>query len=412
MPGEIRIDPAFVERHVMILARHGSDGGTGVRRLVYSPEWVAAQDQVAAWCAEAGLAVHRDAVGNVWGRLEGTEGGKAIVTGSHIDSQNPGGRYDGALGVIAAILAVRTLREQFGRPKRTLEVLSLCEEEASRFPGTSFWGSRAITGRIGPEDPDRIVGYGGETIAQAMREVGLDPARIPEARRDDIETFIELHIEQGPILEQAGLPVGIVTGLPGIRHYVVRVDGRSDHAGAMPMDLRHDPMAGAAEMISGVINTARSMGRPAVTTVGRVLVEPNFPAIVPDRVTFTIDARHPDPATRAVLNATHEALVTRAAADRGLQAVWDVSFDLEPCPSDAELVRTLEEAAREQGIPAQAMPSGAVHDTQRMADLARVAMVFVQSQGGRSHTPAEYTTPEDAAAGIRVLAAGLHHLAY
>ncbi|HET9015283.1 MAG TPA: hydantoinase/carbamoylase family amidase, partial [Thermomicrobiaceae bacterium] len=280
------------------------------------------------------------------------------------------------------------------------------------FPAASFWGSRAITGRIAPEDPERIVGYGGETIGQAMRAVGLDPARIAEARRRDIQSFIELHIEQGPILEQAGLPVGIVTGLPGIRHSVVRVDGRSDHAGAMPMDLRRDPMAGVAEMISGVIGTARGMGRPAVTTVGRVLVEPNFPAIVPERVTFTVDARHPDASTRAALNAAHEATITRVAAERGLQAVWDVSLDMEPCPSSPALVRALEEAAREQGIPAQAMPSGAVHDTQRMAEIARVAMVFVQSRAGRSHTPAEYTSPEDAAAGIRVLAAGLRRLAY
>lgn len=405
------IDPAEVERYVLELAQHGGDG-TGVRRLVYSPEWVAAQDLVARWCEEAGMEVRRDAVGNVWGRLEGTEGGPSIATGSHIDSQNPGGRYDGALGVIAGILAVRAVRERYGRPRRTIEVVSLCEEESSRFPSAAFWGSRAITGRSTPEDAENMRGYGGETMAEAMRAVGLDPARIPEARRNDIETWIELHVEQGPILEQAGLPVGIVNGLPSIRHYVVRVDGRSDHAGAMPMDLRRDPMAGAAEMISGVIGTALQMGRPAVTTVGRMLVEPNFPAIVPERVTFTIDARHADPAQRDRLYAAHEALLREVAERRGLNVSWEITADLPPCPADPDLVRLLEEVAAEQGIPTMTMPSGAVHDTQRMAEIAKVAMIFVQSKDGRSHTPAEYTAPEHAAAGIQVLAAALHRLAY
>lgn len=409
---EIRIDPSLVENYVMSLARYGSDGGTGVRRLVYSPEWVAAQNRVAAWCEEAGLAVHRDAVGNVWGRLEGREGGPSIVSGSHIDSQNPGGRYDGALGVIAAVVAIRALKEQFGQPRRTLEVVSFCEEESSRFPATGFWGSRAITGHIAPDDPDQIVGYDGETIAQAMREVGLDPARIPEARRSDIDTFIEYHIEQGPILEQAGLPVGVVSALPGIRHYVAHLQGRSDHAGAMPMDLRRDPMAGAAEIISGVINTALSMGRPAVTTVGRMVVEPNYPAIVPERVTFTIDARHPDPAERDRLYGAHESLIRGIAKRRDLEVGWEITTDLPPCPSDPGVVAVLEESAREQGVPFMTMTSGAVHDTQRMAELAKVAMVFVQSKAGRSHTPAEFTAIEHAAAGIRVLAGGLHRLAY
>ena len=157
MSGPVRIDPGAVERQIMELARYGAHSGTGVWRTVYSPEWVAAQDQIAAWCEEAGLTVRRDAVGNVWGRLAGRAGGKSIVTGSHIDSQRPGGRYDGALGVIAGIMAVRALRERWGQPERTLEVVSLCGEEGSRFPGAEFWGSRAITGRIGPDDPEQIL---------------------------------------------------------------------------------------------------------------------------------------------------------------------------------------------------------------------------------------------------------------
>jgi allantoate deiminase len=401
-----------VERRIMELAEYGAHSGTGVWRTVYSPEWVAAQDRVAAWCEEAGLAVRRDAVGNVWGRLAGRAGGKSIVSGSHIDSQRPGGRYDGALGVIAAILAVRALRERWGQPERTLEVVSLCEEEGSRFPGAEFWGSRAITGRIGPDDPERIRGYEGETIAEAMRAVGLDPARTAEARRDDIDAFVELHIEQGPILEERGLPVGIVTGFPGRRHYQVEVVGRSDHAGAMPMDLRRDPMAGAALMISGAIERGAALGRPAVTTVGRVIVEPNGPAIVPERVTFTIDARHPDPETLAHLCAGHEESLSRIARERNLEVNYRIVSQHPPSPSDPALLDLFERAAGEVGVPAMRLPSGALHDSQRMASIARVVMLFVQSKGGRSHTPAEFTAPEHMAAGVEVLAAGLHALAY
>ena len=178
---QIDVDAGLVERLLFELARNGAYGETGVWRTAYSPEWVDAQDQIAAWFAEAGLDVRRDAVGSVWGRLAGSERGSVIATGSHIDSQTPGGRYDGALGVVAGLVALRTLREQFGQPRRTLEAVSLCEEEASRFHATNFWGSRAIIGAISSEEPDLIRDRDGTSIGEAMRSVGLDPQRIPEA---------------------------------------------------------------------------------------------------------------------------------------------------------------------------------------------------------------------------------------
>jgi allantoate deiminase len=408
----VEIDSALVEHYIMSLATFGASGETGVSRTAYSPEWVAATDEYAVWCEEAGLAVRRDAVGNVWAHLAGREGGKTIVSGSHIDSQTPGGRYDGALGTVAALVALRALNEQFGPPRRTLEAVALCEEESSRFPTATFWGSRAVTGRIAPNDPERVRAFGGETIAEAMREVGLDPARIPEARRGDIDVFIELHIEQGPILEQAGLPVAVVSGITGIRHYLVELAGMQNHAGAFPMDLRRDPMAGFAEIASGVVNTAHRLGRPAVTTVGRVIVEPNFTAAVPRKVTFTIDARHPEPAACERLYAAHEAMLREVADRRGLDLDWHVMLDHAASPCDWEIVRLLEEAARAQGVPALTMASGAGHDTQQMAAIARTGMIFVRSKDGRSHTPEEFSSIADIVAGIRVLAAGLHALAY
>jgi allantoate deiminase len=173
----IAIDPELVERYVMELAAFGAVGETGVSRPVYGPAWVAAADQYATWCGDAGLETRHDAVGNVWGVLTGSDGGGSIVSGSHLDSQTPGGRYDGALGALSGLIAIGALRERYGTPRRTLEAVALCEEEGSRFPSASWWGSRAITGRIEPGDWDRVRGYEDENIGDAMRQIGLDPER-------------------------------------------------------------------------------------------------------------------------------------------------------------------------------------------------------------------------------------------
>jgi len=406
------IDPTDVEREIMELGAIGAHSGTGVWRTVYTPEWVAANDLVAEWAREAGLLVARDAVGNVWMKLVGREPGKSIVSGSHIDTQKPGGRYDGALGVLAALTALRVLKRRFGQPKRALEALSLCEEEGSRFPTAGFWGSRAITGRVVPADADEVRGFDGEIIAEAMRDVGLDPARIRKAKRDDIAAFIELHIEQGPVLEHAGLPVAVVDAITGIRHTEVTLTGVQNHAGAFPMDLRADPMAGFAEIASGLIDTAHRMGRPAVTTIGRCMLDPNAPAVIPRSVIFTIDARHPDPQKRQAMYRIHDEFMREVVARRGLSLSTQVLFDHEPCLSDPTLVAMLKEAAAAQGVLSMVMASGAGHDTQQMGSIAPVAMIFVRSKDGRSHTPEEFSSIEDIVEGIRVLTAALHKLAY
>ena len=409
----IHIDPALVERMILDMAEHGSDGGTGVSRTVYSTEWIAATDLYARWCAAAGLTVRKDSVGNIWGRLDGsTPQAKAVVSGSHIDTQTPGGRYDGTLGALAGLIAVKALRDKFGTPRRPLECVALCEEEGSRFPTANFWGSRAITGRIAPNDPEATIGYSGETMASAMREAGLNPDRIAEAKRDDIGAFVELHIEQGPILEHADLPVAVVTGITGIRHYQVDLKGEQNHAGAFPMDLRRDPMAGFAEIASGVIDTAHRWGRPAVTTIGRMSVTPNGAAVIPESIRFSLDARHPDPQQCAALHQSHEHLMREVAARRHLEIDWTISLDHPAWPSDPLLVETLKAAAKEQGVPIMTMASGAGHDAQQMARIAPMAMIFVRSKDGRSHTPEEFSSIPDIVAGIQVLAAGLYRIAY
>ncbi len=409
----ITFDPSVVWSRVESLARHGKVGETGVARPVYSSEWRAAVDEVAAWCESLGLDVRIDAVGNVWGVLKGTDQNQpSIVTGSHIDSQLPGGRFDGILGIIGGVFALGALRERYGRPRQTLEVVALCEEESSRFPNTGFWGSRAITGLMQESDLASVVSFAGKPIGEVMDAAGFDPSRFGDAVRNDIGAFVEYHIEQGPLLEAEGIPIGVVSAITGIRHYAVSVNGTSNHAGAFPMDLRRDPMAGAAEMISNVIGRAASWGRPAVSTVGRISAEPNYPAIVPERVDFMIDARHPDPELRLALYAEHEAALHAIAERRELGVVVENVMEHRPFICDPALVATFEQAARAVGAPFQTMTSGAVHDTQQMGKIAPGVMLFVRSKDGRSHTPAEYTSPEDAALGISVLAEGLRAIAY
>ena len=198
----ISFDPAVVWSRIESLARHGKHGETGVARPVYSPEWRAAVDEVVEWCESVGLDARIDEVGNVWGVLPGTDRSlKSIVTGSHIDSQLPGGRFDGILGVIGGVFALGALKERYGSPVQTLEVLAFCEEESSRFPNTGFWGSRAITGLMREDDMTSVVSFAGEPIGEVMAAAGFDPSRFRDAIRDDIESFVELHIEQGPLLE-------------------------------------------------------------------------------------------------------------------------------------------------------------------------------------------------------------------
>src|SRR5438876_11042961 len=236
------MDPAFLERRRGELYVIGAEPDGGAYRPLYGPAWATAVERVERWLKDAGLRTRRDAVGNLWGRAEGTDGGKSIVTGSHIDTVRHGGRLDGALGIVAGLTAVESLLKTNGKPRRTLEVVAICEEEGSRF-STNFWGSRAITGAIDTVEPE---------IAAAMRERGVDPAKVAAAARDDIDTFVELHIEQGGVLDSSRQPLAIVTAIVGTAHLEMTVTGRPDHAGTTPMELRQDALAGAAAMIQAV----------------------------------------------------------------------------------------------------------------------------------------------------------------
>jgi allantoate deiminase len=398
-----------MQRLVETLGAIGEQPGGGIVRPVYGPAWVSTQRRLAQWVEEAGLSARQDAVGNLFGRIEG-DSARTVLTGSHFDTVKLGGRYDGALGVLSALAALRALRA-LGRPRKSLEMVALCEEEGSRFHA-NFWGTRGILGLIEPselqtlEDDDRV------PIGEAMRSVGLPPENYANAARTDLDAFVELHIEQGRILYDEGRPLGVVSTITGLYRFLTTVQGRTDHAGTTPMDLRIDAFQAAAEMSLAMTAIVVRAGRPAVLTTGYWAVQPGAWNIVPGVVRFGVDLRHPDEAIKQRLAAEVRAAASQIAERRGVAVTFEVVGDVPPCEMHAEIRSAIEAAAAELGVPVIPLVSGAGHDSQVMATRVPTAMLFVPSRDGRSHSAAEFTTPEDAARGATVLAHTLRRLAY
>ena len=407
----VMIDAATMGRYVTELGSRGEQPGGGLLRPQYSEAWVQARDLLADWMHDAGLEVRHDSVGNLFGRLVGRDDRRTILTGSHIDTVRLGGKYDGALGVLTGLAALAALRAQAGTPARSLEVVALCEEEGSRFHA-SYFGSRAILGLLGGTDFNGLRDEEGVTLAQAMHEVGLDPARYRESVRHDIDAFLELHIEQGPVLYEAGTDIGVVTGITALCWQTVTVTGRADHAGTTPMDARRDALQGAARMALEIAAVAQRRGRPAVATIGMWQVRPGGANIVPQQVTFSVDMRHPDDAELAAMVTELRARCDEVAQAEGLGLDIEMIKREAPAPTDPRLQQVLAEAAETCEASWRHMPSGAGHDSQLFARHLPSAMLFVPSVDGRSHSAAEHTPDEECALGARVLATALHRLAY
>lgn len=396
---------------VTALGDVGAQPGGGLIRFVYDDAWCTASALVGRWMGEVGLQVRMDAVGNVFGRLPGTGSESTILTGSHIDTVQMGGKYDGALGILTGLAAIEALIRTCGRPKKSLEVVALCEEESSRFPA-NFFGSRGILGTIGGGEAETLRDADGVTLADAMAGAGLDPTTIESARRSDIEAFVELHIEQGRVLQDEGTQIGIVSAVTGLRWLGVVVSGRADHAGATPMDLRRDAMQGAAEMAQAATALVEARGRPAVVTCGAWRVLPGGVNIVPERAEFSIDLRHPDEPTLERLAQAIRQECVQIASRRGLDVAINETKSVPPAPMNEPMQEMVMQAAEEQGVSARPIPSGAGHDSQMWAPYVPTAMIFVPSMDGRSHCPEEYTSATDCAVGASVLASTLWQLAY
>lgn len=398
------VDADRLWRRLEELAEIGPVEGGGVTRLSFTGEERAAKDLVASYMEEAGLAVREDAVGNLIGRREGRDpDAPTALAGSHVDSVPSGGDFDGPLGVLAAIEAVRTMREEDVKTERPVEVVAFTDEEGARF-GLGMIGSRALAGLLAPDDLSRE-DESGVTIAEAMREAGLNPDRVGEAAREpgSVHAYVELHIEQGRVLEQRNLPVGVVTGIAGPTWLRFVLRGEAGHAGATPMgSMRHDALAAAAVVIGAVEREAERSGS-SVGTVGRMEVEPGGVNVIPGRATFTLDLRDIDGNARDRLEARIVDEAARVCERRGVGLETEILQRLPPVPCSGEARDAIEAACGQLGYEPFGLPSGAGHDGMQLSGLCPIGMVFVRSRDGISHNPAEWSSKEDCAAGAEIL---------
>ncbi|HEX7064242.1 MAG TPA: M20 family metallo-hydrolase [Bacillales bacterium] len=394
-----------LQKHLEELSTIGKIGETGVRRLAHSKEDLKAVEKVRGWMQDAGLETRIDDFGNLIGRLEGKNPeAPVLMMGSHIDTQPYGGRFDGAAGALGALEAVQTLKEQGIRPNMPIEVVCFADEEGSRF-GKGTFGSRGITGQFEEGELERK-DKNGITRRKALESIGCNPdnraASIYE--KGSIKAFIELHIEQGPVLQDKEVPVGIVMGISGPLWLTVTLEGFAGHAGSVPMNLRQDALLGASEIVTRFNEIVRQNSNAStVGTVGSLQVFPDSRNAIPERTEFTIDLRDIDINRRNQYEKELMEVIRTASEKHGL--TYSVQEDMRNEPSYcSDWIKTIiREESREIGLEAPELMSGPFHDAVSLSHVCDYGMIFVRCKDGISHNPAEYASSEDIAQGVELL---------
>lgn len=380
-------------------------------RVYLSTEHLRANAQVAQWMQEAGMLTWQDAVGNICGRYEAAnDGAQAVLLGSHLDTVRDAGRYDGMLGVLTAIEVVDWLHRQNLRGSQAIEIVGFADEEGTRF-NITLLGSRGLTGTW-PQGWLDCEDAQGVSVAQAMVNVGLDPTRIATAERarEDFSAYLELHIEQGPVLEQEDLPLGVVTAINGARRLTCRFSGEAGHAGTVPMSHRHDALTAAAQWIGFVEQKTRESGPELVATVGTLQCEPGAVNVIPGAVTLTLDIRSPNDALReTLLNALLDE-AARIGQARGVAFSSDIFYTIAATPCDTHLRNVLAGAVEAVQGRVLLLPSGAGHDAIAIAERWPSAMLFVRCDRGISHHPAESVQQQDVAQALRAYSEAVRKL--
>jgi N-carbamoyl-L-amino-acid hydrolase len=404
----LRIDAARLSRDLETLATFGANPDGGIDRASFSAADSEARRWLAGRCSEDGLAIREDGIGNLFIRAEPDRGGPPgaaapIWTGSHLDAVPNGGRFDGAAGVLAAVEVVRRLHEERLDLTRPVEAVVWSDEEGCY---QSLLGSTAVADGITTDDLQRIVGRDGRTLGRALEESGRDPGLAAQAKqpRGAAHCYLELHIEQGTLLEDAGADIGVVTGIVGLAHGQVTFHGRADHAGTTVMGRRRDALRAAAAFVLALPRLPSETGRDdAVLTVGNLLVSPGADNIVPGEAVCRLDFRDADSGGLAVLRDAVVAAAQECASehDATVELAWDRTA--EPVAMDTGLQELVARTADRLGYTHLTLPSRAGHDAQKIAALAPAGMVFVPSREGRSHSPDEYTDPEQLTRGADVL---------
>jgi N-carbamoyl-L-amino-acid hydrolase len=397
---KLRINAERLMDSLMELATVGATDGGGVTRLALSDEDKAGRDLLGRWMKQAGLDVRVDDFGNMTGLRRGRTDAPPVLLASHIDSVVKGGKYDGPLGVLGALEVIRTLNDHGIEIEKPIAVVNWTNEEGVRFE-PAMQCSGAVAGRF-----DREYVYGctdreGKRFEDELRRIGYQGE---EANRPlPASAYLELHIEQGPVLEDANQPVGVVGGIVGITWIEVTIEGRSDHAGPSPMGLRRDPLVAAAEIIQYIERIATMEDDIAVATVGRVSVEPNVINTIPGKVVFSVDFRHPDAEVLAVQVARLEALVEHVCMERKVTGSVNQFWTSEPTPFDSAVADAIRTSCADLNLDYGELWSGAGHDAKYMADVVPSGMIFARSKAGLSHCEAEESSAEDIEAAVNVL---------
>jgi N-carbamoyl-L-amino-acid hydrolase len=383
------------------MAKIGPGVAGGNRRLALTEEDRQGRDLFCAWAKAAGCAVTVDGMGNIFARRAGRKpAASPVLTGSHLDTQPTGGRFDGVYGVLAGLEVVRSLNDRKLETARPVEVVVWTNEEGSRFQ-PAMVGSGVFSGRFTLEE-----GYGqadadGVRLGDALEKIGYKGAA--KAGPRPIHSYLEAHIEQGPILEAERKTIGIVSGIQGVKWFKARVTGMNSHAGTTPMEVRRDPLVGAARMVQAVDRITRATRPDCVGTVGEFKVGPGSINVINAEVRFSIDLRCPDGGVLRELEAKVRAACGEIAQEAGLSLQLDEIWYSEPTEFDAKVVQTIAQAAGQAGYPARRIVSGAGHDAKHLAEICPTGMIFIPCENGISHNEAENITPEQAGAGANVL---------
>jgi N-carbamoyl-L-amino-acid hydrolase len=377
-----------------------------VTRVVFSPTDLRAREWLIGRCEKAGLAVRQDAIGNMFARWNGSEASAAAVgTGSHIDAIPNAGKYDGVVGVLGGLEAIRALQRAGFRPKRSIELLVFTSEEPTRF-GIGCLGSRLLSGSMSSDAARKLADKNGASLEEVRRSAGYNaPLEEVKLRDGYYNAFVELHIEQGPFLEQQKIPLGIVTNIAAPASYKLMVEGAGGHAGAVLMPERRDAMTAAAELILAIEKAARISGAiDTVATVGIVDIFPGAVNSIPSRVRFTLDLRDTSLERRDAVMGVIEEARKRISAERRVWIERELVNADAPAQCAPEIVEALSQACAKHHFASMKMVSRAYHDSLFMSRIAPVAMLFIPCRNGYSHRPDEFASPEDIARGVLVLA--------
>jgi len=411
MSDELRIDAERLRKDIETLAQIGRHEDHGTYRMAFSEGDMAGRDWLRRRIIDSGLDFHRDGAANLYARLNWDESAPSVIAGSHLDTVPGAGHLDGALGVVCALEALRVLRDADCTLRRPLEAVSFTDEEG-RFGG--MFGSQAVAGLVTPEYLHKACDLDGVTLKDAMAQHGLDAHAALHAQRTpgSIHAYVELHIEQGPVLDRRGLSVGIVDAITGLFKWEITLSGAANHAGTTPMDMRADAFQGLAEFAGAIDRVLEEYGGPRSTaTIGRVELVPGAANVVPGQAIFSLDVRDADEETLKMLADAFRRTLEAIARRRGLMIDFTVLSEIGPVRCAPEVVHAIEQSVEASRLSATHLTSGAAHDAQIIAGIAPAGMIFVPSKEGRSHSAAEWTAWSDIEAGANTLLNTLRRLA-